>query len=262
MIAPILKYPGSKWRLADWIVQHMPPHQHYIEPFFGSGAVFFTKYPSPHEVINDLDHQVVNLFRVIRTQGEALAAAIEMTPWSRAEFELSYQDVDAEFERARRFLVRCWQMNGTRTNGHRSGWRNRGKAESSTVSLWQRLPAELLKVARRLKDAEIECRPAVEVIRRYNAANCLIYADPPYVLSSRTGGKAYRHEMPDDEHLALLDALDEHPGPVLLSGYTTSLYEERLPHWYRIQTTTQAEKGLERTEVLWLNEAAAPLRMF
>ena len=62
----VLKYPGSKWRIADWIIALMPPHKSYLEPFFGSGAVFFRKDPSRIETINDLDGEIVNLFRVIR----------------------------------------------------------------------------------------------------------------------------------------------------------------------------------------------------
>lgn len=54
---PVLKYPGSKWRLAEWIVSLMPPHKSYLEPFFGSGAVFFKKPPSRIETINDLDDE-------------------------------------------------------------------------------------------------------------------------------------------------------------------------------------------------------------
>jgi DNA adenine methylase len=62
----ILHYPGSKWSMTDWIISHMPEHQTYLEPFFGSGAVFFNKMPSQVETINDIDSNVVNLFRVIR----------------------------------------------------------------------------------------------------------------------------------------------------------------------------------------------------
>ena len=67
-----MRYPGSKWALAPAIVARMPDHYHYVEPFFGAGAVFFTKPPAPHEVINDLNDQVVNLFRVLRDRPDDL----------------------------------------------------------------------------------------------------------------------------------------------------------------------------------------------
>ena len=74
----ILKYPGAKWRIADWIIENMPTHHSYIEPYFGSGAIFFNKSPSNIETINDLDGEVVNFFEVVRDMPEELAAKIEI----------------------------------------------------------------------------------------------------------------------------------------------------------------------------------------
>src|SRR5258708_9224550 len=91
-IKPVLKYPGAKWRLADWIIQHLPPHKMYIEPFLGSGAIFFNKKPSEFELLNDRDGDVVNLFRVMRDSGQELAERIELTPWARSEYELLERD--------------------------------------------------------------------------------------------------------------------------------------------------------------------------
>lgn len=68
-----LKYPGIKWRIADRLVEMIPPHHTYCEPFFGSGAVFFQKQPSDIEIINDMDNDVVNLFTCIRNDAEKLA---------------------------------------------------------------------------------------------------------------------------------------------------------------------------------------------
>src|SRR5690606_6650859 len=106
----ILHYPGSKWSMAEWIIDHMPPHQTYLEPFFGSGAVFFTKPPSALETINDIDGDVVNLFRVIRDRPDELARLVDWTPYSREEYYNPYQTGGGldDLERARRFLVRCW----------------------------------------------------------------------------------------------------------------------------------------------------------
>lgn len=117
-VRAVLKYPGSKWRLADWIVSLMPPHKSYLEPFFGSGAVFFKKPPSRIETINDLDGEIVNLFRCIRERSEKLARAVALTPYSREEYELAWRHrrtpstVD-NVERARLTLVRYWQTHGS-----------------------------------------------------------------------------------------------------------------------------------------------------
>ena len=111
----VLKYPGSKWRIAKWIVSMIPEHHSYLEPYFGSGAVFFTKPKSKIETINDLDNNVVNLFDIIRSNPEPLIKAVEATPYSRTEYERTYlnQDEDVnKIEEARRFfdtlLARSW----------------------------------------------------------------------------------------------------------------------------------------------------------
>lgn len=250
---PVLKYPGAKWKHAAWITQYIPRSVTYLEPFFGSGAVFFNLPWTPkNAVLNDLDNDIVNLFYVIRNDGEQLAALLEATPWARTEYELSFDRTDDTIERARRFIVRCWQAHGTKTNVQ-TGWRNVGAAAGgSTVSLWKKLPKRVHAIIERLRDAEIENRPAVQVIERYHRPDVAIYADPPYVLTTRTG-KMYEYEMTDADHTALLNALDAHPGPVILSGYACDLYDNRLSEWHRVETRSISEKGGVRTEVIWLN---------
>lgn len=88
----ILHFPGSKWSMAEWITSHMPQHKTYLEPFFGSGAVFFNKAPSPLETINDIDGDVVNLFQVIRDRPHELAGMVEWTPYSREEYYSAYNN--------------------------------------------------------------------------------------------------------------------------------------------------------------------------
>ncbi len=255
--APVLKYPGAKWNLAKWIVGHLPAHTTYLEPYFGSGAVFFNKKPSKVETINDIDDNVVNLFRVIRERPGELAALVEMTPWAREEYYVSYEQTGEGLEDARRFLVRCWQAFGAKTSD-RTGWRNdiQAKKGTSGPKQWKGLPARILAVADRLKDAQIENRPALELIAKCNYKGVLIYADPPYPLSTRSK-RIYKHEMTDADHMELLDALDKHPGPVLLSGYACELYDKRLKYWSRKTAWALAESGQKREEVLWLNPIAA-----
>lgn len=258
-IGRVLNYRGSKWRLAPWILQHFPPptsYTSYIEPYFGSGAVFFSKPPSKHEVINDISGDVVNLFTMLREHGHALAALIQMTPWARAEYEASYLPVgsvcDEQLEAARRFLVRCWQAQHLDLT-RQTAWRHRGaRAHSSTTALWEKLPDRLLQTIQRLKTVEIECRPAAELITRNARPEVLLYVDPPYLLATRGRRRLYQQEMSDAAHEALLDLLDAHPGPVLLSGYPSALYDQRLRHWRRVEAAAVAEGGGKRVEVLWI----------
>jgi DNA adenine methylase len=259
-IKPVLKYPGSKARMASWIVSQFPIHTHYLEPYFGSGVVFFNKPPAAHEVINDLDDNVVNLFRVIREHGAELAALIEMTPWARAEYELCKNErSDDPIEQARRFVVQCWQGHSSAAGGRGSGWKNGGLhgADQMVVETWQRVPARVRAVIERLRSVEIEHRPALEVIERYAAPETLIYADPPYPKSTRNGKLYVEDSMTDADHLALLDVLDAHQGPVVLSGYACELYDHRLRYWTRRTLDALDTKGQRKIEVLWLNPVCA-----
>lgn len=103
----LMKYPGSKWGSADWIISHFPEHHSYLEPFFGSGGVFFNKPRSDIETINDLDGEVINLFRQIRNDPERLAREIYFTPYSREAYEMAYQkEPENDLEKAVLFYTR------------------------------------------------------------------------------------------------------------------------------------------------------------
>lgn len=256
---PVLKYPGSKWRLARWIINMMPKHRTYIEPFFGSGAIFFRKKPSAIETINDLDNNVVNLFRCIRKDAARLAKLVAGTPYSRKEHEAAYEKKSTvnNYEQARLFLVRCWQGHGFRAT-EKVGWKNdvHGRERAYSVYNWYRLPEWITNITERLRQVQIECRPAIEVIQRHKYNDVLIYADPPYLRSTRTAGnhQQYNCEMTEQDHIELLEVLLQHPGPVLLSGYNSELYNQALKRWHTEDQKGYAEHGgCNRTEKLWMN---------
>ena len=252
----ILKYPGAKWKIASWIIERMPKHHSYVEPFFGSGAVLFSKAPSPIETVNDLDENVVNLFKLVRNCPEELAIKVYATPYSRREYDSTFESQEPadEIEKARRFLVQCWQGHGFRTNGYKVGWKNdvQGREQMYAVYNWYRLPGWIMGITDRLKQVQIENRPAVEVIQRFNYENVLIYADPPYLLGTRTA-KQYMHEMTDQDHVRLLESLLQHKGSVIISGYQNELYDEILKGWCKESISAQAEHGKPRTETIWMN---------
>lgn len=250
----LLNYPGAKWGMAEQIVSLMPPHRSYLEPFFGSGAVLFNKLPSAIETVNDIDGDIVNFFRVLRERPDDLAEAISLTPYARDVFDDAHSNLGSDdFDRAYRFAIRDKMAHGFKTNT-KTGFKIdvSARERSYCVRCWNRLPADLLEAARRLKDVQIENRPALELIRKFNHENVLIYADPPYLLETRDGMQ-YRHEMTEQDHLDLLEALKQHKGSVILSGYPSEMYDRELRGWSVIHIKSYNQNADQRTEVLWCN---------
>lgn len=250
----ILRYPGSKWNLAKTIIALMPDHKSYLEPFFGSGAVLFSKSPSKIETINDMDDEIVNLFKVIRLYPDELKKVIELTPYARSEYNQAFLIKSEDpIERARLLLIKSLQSHGFRVT-EKSGWKNdvQGREKSYCVSHWCEVSKIIDEVTQRLKQVQIEKMDAVELIQRFNYPNVFIYLDPPYVLSTRTR-KQYRYEMTDKDHIKLLETILQSKAKVMISGYQSDLYEEYLNGWTKLTYNATAEKGLKRTEVIWMN---------
>ncbi len=241
--------------MADNIIRLMPQHKSYLEPFFGSGAVFFKKSPSPIETINDLDDDIVNLFTVLRKWPEELKKAISLTPYSRVEYNNAFYrtNEDDEVELARKFMIRSLQSHGF-TCCEKSGWKNdvQGREKAYCVIHWCDIPRIIDLATERLREVQIEHMDAIELVKRFDYPNVFIYLDPPYVLSTRTR-KQYNHEMSDEEHVRLLETILQSKARIMISGYYSDLYNEYLKDWNVVEFNATAERGLKRTEVLWMN---------
>ena len=261
----VFKYPGSKWSIADWIIQHFPEHHSYLEPFFGSGAVLFNKMRSPIETVNDLDGYVTNLFSWIRNDPVRLCRMVYWIPYSRDSYDqaikicrddLKAGDKAESLVCAAAFCAKTMMGYGFRTNESKVGFKRdiQGREAAYAANGWKNLPGKILEAAERLRGVQIENRPAAQLIREFRYPNVLIYADPPYVLSSRSCSRAmYKHEMTDEDHEELLDVLVKHPGPVIISGYSSELYESRLSDWRMEEKFTRDQTGKKKKEVIWMN---------
>lgn len=276
---PALRWHGGKWILAPWIIEHLPPHQVYVEPFGGAASVLLRKPPSYAEVYNDLDGDVVTLFRVLQDEDATarLIALLEVTPFARNEFELAYRPARNRVERARRLIIRSFM--GFSSNGHnprvKTGFRaNSNRSGTTPAKDWTSVPENIAAVARRFRGVVIEDRPAEAVMAAHDSPETLHYVDPPYLPETRSlknpydpkyrGGKGtahrsgmYAHEMTTADHEALLASLTSLKGMVVLSGYPAPLYEEALRGWRRVERKALADGARERTEVLWINPQAA-----
>lgn len=219
--------------------------------------MLFNKPRSNIETVNDLDNNVVNLFEWIRKDPEKLAHAIYWTPYARQIYNQAFASVPEDsLEKAVNFYIRLNMGHGYRTTGGRVGWKNdvQGRERAYAARDWGHCPENIMQAAERLRGVQIECMPAVELMKRYNYPNVLIYLDPPYMADTRCGRKQYECDMLDKEnHEELLTAALEHKGPLLISGYDSDLYNHMLKDWYREKIACQNMRNKKTKEVLWMN---------
>jgi DNA adenine methylase len=252
---------GGKFSHLDWLLPLLPEAQHYCEPFGGSAAILLNRRPSPVETYNDIDGEVVNFFRVLREQKDALLEAIGLTPFSREEFELAISVPDgdiSDLERARRFFVRARQVRtGLAQTASTGRWAHcvltSRAGMAGAVSRWLGSVEGLAEVAQRLLRVQIENAPAIDVIKRYDSEQTLFYCDPPYPHDSRGDSRAYNYEMTDADHRELAYILRRVKGKVALSGYQCDLMNELYGDWYRTTAPAKYAHSIKqlREETLW-----------
>lgn len=266
-LRPPFGYYGAKARLARRIVELLPPHRVYAETHAGSAAVLFAKPPSPVEVINDIDGEVTHFFTVLRDDGARLARACTLTPYARAEYE-SCADRSADLdpvERARRWWVRCNQSFNKAGAAGRAGWAASAARGSNPAPDHAARAGELAAAAERLRRVLVENLPATRIIAKYGLSDAVLYVDPPYLETTRTGrarsrGRDYAHDTASDgDHRELARALHATKATVLLSGYASPLYDELYGGWHRLDVPVPRpsanHSGRDRyaVEVIWSN---------
>lgn len=277
---PVLRWHGGKWMLADKIIEHFPEHRVYTEAFGGAASVLLRKNRSYAEVYNDLDEEVVNLFRILRDrrQGPALKRALALTPFSRVEFKRAYTRTRSPLEAARRLVLRSFMGFGSNASNMmecRSGFRKStdrkindslktgfravsNMSGTTPAHDWANYPEALDGIIQRFRAVVIECRPAIEVLKQNDRKQALHYVDPPYLHATRKKRqhRNYTHEMTNEDHRELAEVLKGLKGMVVLSGYPSELYDGLYKGWKTISIKALADGAKERTEVLWFNQAA------
>ena len=259
--SPIMRYHGAKFRLAPWVISYFPEHKCYVEPFGGAAGVLIQKSRSYAEVYNDLDSEVVNLFRVLRDpeSNNKLRELCSLTPYSREEFELACHPHSDPIEKARRMVVRATMGFGSASAvGGTSGFRTDTKRKYATaMHLWTLYPDHLSAIGSRLQAVLIENKPALDVMRKHDGVDTLHYCDPPYIPDTRVkGNRYYQHEMTESEHEVLLNNLLALEGMVILSGYDSDMYNDYLTSWRKEEKSARISAGRgtgKRTECLWIS---------
>jgi DNA adenine methylase len=261
---PILRYFGGKWRNAKKIIAHFPAHRVYVEPYCGAASVLLRKPRSRVEVINDLDGDIVNLFRVLRVpdQAQRLIEVLRLTPFALKEFKSAYQQTNDQIENARRLICRSYMGFGGGAVHRKSTGFRRGVIRSGVEDFctW---PDHVKSFSGRLRGVIVESQPALEILRFYDSTDTLFYLDPPYPRSTRNERSRYLHEMTDDDHRELAAVARNVKGKVIVSGYACDLYDVELyPDWDRVEWKSSCEGQQHRIEVLWISPAAGQLNLF
>lgn len=263
-----LKWHGGKHYLAKRIVSLMPKHTHYVEPYFGGGAVLFAKPMGCSEVINDLNEGLINFWRVLRDPDSftQLQELVQKTPFSEQEFlqakdwserPIKPPDVAAawaffvQYRQSRQGLGKCFAtLTKNRTR--------RGVNEQAAS--WLSAIEGLSDAHLRLRSVVILKKPALKVIQQEDGPNTLFYLDPPYLHETRVTTKDYAHEMSLFDHQSLLSALECLQGKFILSGYRSELYDSvaRQQKWRRVDVEIDnkaSSKSVKekKTECLWMN---------
>ncbi|WP_291378888.1 DNA adenine methylase [Demequina sp.] len=265
-LAPPFPYFGGKQRVADRIVALFPAHEHYVEPFAGGLSVLLAKRPSRMETVSDKDQALMTFWRVLRDRPDELIRACALTPHARAEYEAATRvyiettprTPEEELEAARRVFTVFAQGRASKSSS--SQWRMHVDPNGSSLGLPGYLRAyvdRMAALAERMQNVTLESLDADTMLDRYSPhRDVLIYADPPYLRSSRNS-TGYRHELGSEaEHRALAERLHDAKASVVLSGYASPLYELLYDGWDRIEIASGTAQGGvygARTEVVWSN---------
>lgn len=269
---PFFRYLGGKWKLAPWIIRHMPPHRIYTEVFGGGASVLLAKPRAYGEIYNDLNGELVNLFRMARDRGAELVRAVELTPYARAEFDAAYDVCCDDLERARRALIRGHMGMGAGGLTRPDNCGFKGAQTAGAAYAWHNLPDSLRLIVQRLRSVAIEQRDALRVLTDHDCPDALHYVDPPYVHETRTikqSNAAYAFELSDEQHRELAKTLHSLQGCVMLSGYTCPLYDELYSDWRRVDIATKTDsmgnddaRAKARIESVWLSSACPQVDLF
>lgn len=245
-------YPGGKVRISSWVTSFFPGHKIYVEPFGGAAGVLLNKTPSPLEVYNDLNSDLVNFFSVLRDKEKAaeLIRRLKLTPYAREEYYSFYPMPGGDdIERARALIGRASMGIGMRMalSDSRPGFAGGNKKIRKNAKGFVNRVEKMWEIAERFRSVVIEHRDALELIPRYDAPDTLWYLDPPYNCRY-----SFRYPATIDQE-AMLGVFKKVSGYVVLSGYMSELYADELAGWHVETRANQTFGHKNKEECLWLS---------
>jgi DNA adenine methylase len=268
-------YFGGKQKLVEWIEGFFPPHKKYIEVFGGGGSIVIGKVPSIVDVYNDIDENIVNMFKVIQCPDmfAEFYKRILFLPYSRhikvSSWERCINNRPDQYDpisHAVDLYVTIRQgFSGTVDS---TSW-SYGVKSPLGLSAWNSSKAQMKLLHDRLSHIKIESMDFLELIDKYDDDDSLFYLDPPYIMDTRRGGE-YLNEIDDSLHVKMVDKLLSIKGNAVVSGYDHQLYDALVDNgWYKVHKEVVADsagrtkktglKGLgtggsqTRVETLWIS---------
>lgn len=207
----VIPYFGGKSRLAKTIINKIPEHTCYIEVFAGGASVFFAKDPSQAEVLNDLDRDLVTLYRVIKHHPEELYKQYKYSLVSRSEFDREQQvnpETLTDIQRAARYLFLQKCAFGGHITGQTFGMTTTGKPRFNLLTL----ESTIEKAWQRLINVQIECKDFRDLIPRYDRPHSFFFLDPPYWQIP-----GYKHDFEESDFVELASILGSIKGKFLMT---------------------------------------------
>lgn len=263
-----IKWHGGKHYLAKRIIEQMPEHTRYCEPFFGGGAVLFAKDPNNcAEFVNDLNKELMNFWHVLKFEHlfDKFNRFVQMQPLEKCHFEDIVSSglpngSGSGIDRAYQFFIRYRQSRQGLGKDYCTPTKRLRRGMNENVSAWLSAVDGLPEAHERLKRVEIWNTDAIEFIRKLDSPETLFYCDPPYLHETRNSTGEYQHEMTREQHAELLKTLEKIQGKFILSGYRSSLYDNwaKGASWRRVDIeidnkASSAKTKQTKTECLWMN---------
>jgi DNA adenine methylase len=244
MKTPITYY-GGKQNMVKHLLELVPAHTIYCEPFFGGGALFFAKEPAETEVINDINSEVITFFKVLKTHFSELQNEIQASLHSR---EL-YKQAMIVYKHPEMFtdVKRAWAFWVLTNQGFASmiGSWGFGKDNSKEKALAHKRDDFTKVYENRLRMVQIEHNDAIKVIDRCDSKDTFIYCDPPYIDSNMGHYKGYS----EAEYKQLLDKLVKVKGKFLLSSYPSKILASYIKKYkWKMKSISKAVSVTKHTD--------------
>ena len=209
---------GSKAQHLDFILPLLPATRVYVEPFGGSAAVLLNRPRSEVEVYSDAHRPLCLYMSAVRDQPDTLRNQLNLTPWSRKEFELAQRESKSKLEAARRmFILSVYGLSGDTT-----WW---GRSKQSNSMRHQAADSIILQCSKRLQGVRILSRDVLEVIAKYDSPDTLFYLDPPYMGTTQK----YSDKFSVDDWTKMAEVLNGIKGRAAVSGYNNDIMQDLFP---------------------------------